>query len=81
MSTKKLQIIGTLSGKIKTDKTLTKEDYAADAKAVGDALETKTEEFQLKIANCIIINPVIDAICDGTIFVLNESNLNYAIIA
>ena len=42
MSTKKLQIIGSLGGdSAKLDDTLTKEGFAADAKAVGDALAQK----------------------------------------
>ena len=74
MSTKKIQIIGKLGSNIEIDKTLSKEDYAADAKAVGDALEAAN-------THNVIIDIVIDAICNGTIAVLNESKLNYAIIA
>ena len=36
MSTKKLQIIGSLGNKIDLDTTLTEEGKAADSKAVGD---------------------------------------------
>ena len=39
MSTKKLQIIGNLGGNIELDTTLTQSGLAADAKAVGDALD------------------------------------------
>lgn len=46
MSTKKLQIIGSLGGdSAKLDNTLTKEGFAADSKAVGDALTQLSEEI------------------------------------
>lgn len=38
MSTKKLQIIGSLGSNVEIDDTLTQEGQAADAKAVGDKL-------------------------------------------
>jgi hypothetical protein len=37
MSTKKLQILGTLGSNVEIDDTLTQEGKAADAKAVGEA--------------------------------------------
>ena len=43
MSTKKLQIIGNLGSTVEVDETLTQEGMAADAKAVGDALNSLTK--------------------------------------
>ena len=43
MSTKKLQILGTLGGNVELDTTLTQEGKAADAKAVGESIAQKTQ--------------------------------------
>lgn len=45
MATKKLQILGNLGGSnVELDSTLTQEGKAADAKAVGDAINSAVEQ-------------------------------------
>ena len=41
MSTKKIQILGSLGNNVELDNTLTESGKAADAKAVGDSLKSK----------------------------------------
>lgn len=81
MSTKKLQILGSIGSNVEIDATLTQKDQAADAKVVGDALTSKIDrnEIQNAIEFCAemgLVDPVIAE--DGSIYT-DENGVLYTL--
>jgi hypothetical protein len=54
LSTKKLQIIGSLGSNVEIDTTLAEEGKAADAKAVGDALVLKADQTSFNVLSGLV---------------------------
>jgi hypothetical protein len=75
LSTKKLQIIGSLGSNVEIDTTLTKEGYAADAKSIGDALELKADQASVDTLSDLVGNTsVSDQITSAVSQKISSSN-------